>query len=98
MKILDFLCLSQGETKALEASKSYRGCAKRAPLSHLESVEGPTTTASRSMAEIKFKIFSQLTEMRYVYLIKEHVMTITATNALILGAVFMFAARVFLGF
>lgn len=29
---------------------------------------------------------------------KEMIMTVTATNALILGAVFMFAARVFLAF
>jgi hypothetical protein len=47
----------------------------------------------------KFKIFPHLTEMGFVSnLKKESFMTVTATNVVILGVVFMFAARVFVGF
>lgn len=82
---------SQGDTNNRSVTKTQGVSAKAALILKIRHVKD-------MYAKITFKIFPNITEMGCITYKKDAKMTVTATNVLILGAVFMFAARVFMGF
>lgn len=88
---IDFFIVSQCETMRDERQRAGTHAQKGHHCHILRWLK-----LRRKMKNLRF--FLILPKWDVSTIKKEFSMTISATNALILGAVFMFAARVFLGF
>ncbi|QDK38202.1 hypothetical protein [Bdellovibrio sp. NC01] len=86
---------SQSETEGCLSSKPCGGCAKGAPLSQKAR---PKLRQKKKYLRIFIVLPKWDLYQNFDIFYKDKAMTVTATNVIILGAVFMFAARVFMGF